>query len=647
MADTARAEPYDLKIGSKVYMVYKGDRNKRWEGSALETTGTPVRIQVPRPHVEQGSRQGEWILRYNDFGQGAFLLDQIDRPGSYAVSNGVDAVSGAIELLGAADNNTVSSLSDAAPTKLITSEGLANHGSHVIKWNQATPAEDKDLLTQGFDIVEFQGEVFAGLATSTIHRRDSGGSWDTGNLSGVDSGLLTPKFFTVVEDKLWASSASNELYNTFADPETTTNWTTSGLPVGDTGSDITGLLGLESRVFVPKTDGLYVGDVRTGLFNNLTPGVVPDATNGVGSVVWDAYGVILYPTISGLYIVGKEGSVQPGGPERWRTVALSALGDGTHQFSGLTTDGQWVYGILTGGFSIFQADGTTNLLSSATATGMLVKGRMRRSSDSTPDPIKWHILEDDFILPAIDDSPFVAMTVTTYGSITDGFTTPAIHVAVDGNTSAAHLYSRLVPQGGLASMTAATALAVRSSGQFHAPHHDIGLPFTKKALTEVGVRADHLGINSSKIEMHVSVDGAAFTDLGDITTDNGTLSSTASGTRFMFKFVPTRGGTTTTKVRMWDFYARFHELTPHDEAFTANIIVADDLLDAEGDSPFDSAATMLTTLQGLYTSTQTVIDGITGISRTMKVAGPISEKRVFEDGGAFAGILVSIPLMEI
>jgi len=102
-----------------------------------------------------------------------------------------------------------------------------------------------------------------------------------------------------------------------AEPFTIGNWSGAdgSYPIGDSGSAITGIAGVERTIFVGKTDGLYYIDGRSGRAPLLVPAMPVASDNGTNMIA-DSMGQVWYPARSGLYLYdpnnGTIDDVSPG-----------------------------------------------------------------------------------------------------------------------------------------------------------------------------------------------------------------------------------------------------------------------------------------------------------------------------------------------
>ena len=357
----ARAYPYDILLDGQGYMLARqgqlGHGRRAWQ---VELQGASIAEQAAGPRWGNQAAPVDLPVVFSTAHLG-YGDDRYQVEGRYHYGVGADARFPGMVLPGPALTVVSTGLADDVTAFAEVGGALLFLAGRYVKRFTAAGAiaDECDLGSAAVDMEAFRGNLYVGLgfgAGAYIHRRDAAGVWTADN--DVQRGHMA-----VLGERLWATSGPAEVRGVANDPMTAADWT-GAYPVGDPGTVITGLVGLEDLLYVGKSDGLYVLD-SSGIAWQRTPelrGVV-DASNCAGMGAW--HGALWVPHLRGLLRVQEQGeagslvsSVQPGrdaaadnpvrgrvtalvGDDRWLYVALYTGAD-TYILAGRemgTTDG--------------------------------------------------------------------------------------------------------------------------------------------------------------------------------------------------------------------------------------------------------------------------------------------------------------------
>jgi hypothetical protein len=160
-------------------------------------------------------------------------------------------------------------------------------GSDVYRWNytdtdwdigtapDASSSATTDYWRNG---VEFNGDTFApswkqsdDTPVRYIHKADADDHWTRIDSGGSDTNINSPKYMAVADGKLWGGYWLTDTHHVKSsiDPTSSANWS-SAVAVGDSSSEITGLVSDGVSLLVCKTDGIWTL-FPDGSTRNMTP----------------------------------------------------------------------------------------------------------------------------------------------------------------------------------------------------------------------------------------------------------------------------------------------------------------------------------------------------------------------------------------
>lgn len=327
----ARAFPYDILLDGQGYMLARqgqlGHGRRAWQ---VELQGASIAEQAAGPRWGNQAAPVDLPVVFSTAHLG-YGDDRYQMEGRYHYGVGVDARFPGMVLAGPALTVVATGLADDV-TRFAEAGGELFFlcGRYVKRVTAAGAiADERDLGAAGVDMEAFLGNLYVSVGFGDgayLQRRAADGVWTAS--SDVQRGEMA-----VLGERLWAASGAAEVRGVAADPLVAANWT-GAYAVGDPGTAITGLVGLEDLLYCGKADGLYVLD-SSGTAWQRTPelrGVV-DASNCAGMGAW--HGALWVPHLRGLLRVQEQGeagyviaSVQPGreaaadNPVRGRVTAL-------------------------------------------------------------------------------------------------------------------------------------------------------------------------------------------------------------------------------------------------------------------------------------------------------------------------------------
>ena len=285
-----------IKIDSQPYLLARDQPNgpRAWEETLLEL---PTEVQE-RSDVAQG-KDGQYSISWADWSGGVAGDIEDLQDGLYWTRNAHGMVPGQLtpvsDPLTSEQTDSTSGTGDLAWCGVFYGDLYTIVGTKVYKWANGTATADRTLAAAATDAIVFNNTLVVALGGSTkIEIRDTAGTW------ALATDNVYANHFTLVEDRLWRASATNEVSNIGPtdDPGLLASWST-GITVGDDDQAINDLNAYGERVAVSKPSGLYLGDAGA-VFPNVLPQFeeAVDSRNGIGTLVKGAS--IYYPHTNGV-----------------------------------------------------------------------------------------------------------------------------------------------------------------------------------------------------------------------------------------------------------------------------------------------------------------------------------------------------------
>jgi hypothetical protein len=599
--------PFDFVLNSKGYFLARreqlGRGGRAWQVSAVgssiaQQSASEMRYGNQSPMVEAPM---VWRTAHLGFGD-----SQQRAEGRYHYTLDVDARFPEQVIPGPLVTTLVTEAGGNVK-KLAEFDGqlFALAGQYVLRIEgDDSVVQDKDLGPDktAIELEPFGDYLYATLgfgAGDFIWRRDAAGNWSQSQ--DVQRGHMV-----VLNEKLWATTGDAKVKAVSNNPFAAGDWG-SEYSIGDQGTDITDLAGLDDLLYIGKMDGLHALD-SSGNAKMLTPELrgSRSAYNAANMRAW--HGRLWVPHLRGLFAYRNLGDngflIQSAAPARDSTDDNPVWGVVT----AIAGDERWLYAALY--------DGTDTYI---------LAGREAASSEESLGAIIWHPMAK------------LAGVRCDAMHISGLWNNPRLFFGAGEDVS----YIVLPKYGDNPLQDSACRYA--QSGSIYFPAHSWGAPTTTKVWKSVEVEAENLTV-TRYLDIYYRIDGGSWVKAGTANVSpRFTMALEAAGAagnkiEVRADFVLP---STSMPIILHSITLRGTERPAQIELITAVVRCADGLPQCPR-----AGRTILADLKALSRNSAAVIlRDIIGTNRRVLVLAPVDEQETEQQGSSDPEVLATVRMV--